>query len=413
MSCSIRTIVLLIAVACVGACASPDPTKPGSNAEDDLATASVPRILVAGSSLVMPSNISVRVPAGTVVRSPNNSVVRLNGALNVLLTGAGAIVSVPVSATGYPNNVVSTMSAAGGKVAGASVAIKSGGTGTASVIALAGSPSSTKTQVDGPGNAARLWGGGHLAAARDNDIVFSDRGALREITPAGVVTTINTVAGHKWNGVAVGPDGNIFGVANTGRAGNFGASLLEVTTKGELRVLIPEWTTSAKSSVGEGGLVVDSKGNLFLADGINNRIVEFFRNGGRSIFAGDGARGDGDSIGSSTDFTLNMLSELAIDDRDALYVTSGRTIRKITPDGVVTTFASNLPIVSGAIAVDRSGNVYFAGDGCVERVSRTGAVDSYPFTETPDVITSLVFGQRGDLFIATRGVGAQIFKMTF
>lgn len=86
------------------------------------------------------------------------------------------------------------------------------------------------------------------------------------------------------------------------------------------------------------GIVVDRLGNVFVADTNNNRIRKISPAGVVSTFAG-GAQGNTDGLGAAARFTLPM--GLAIDAADNLYCTDGgnHTIRKITPGGEVTLLA--------------------------------------------------------------------------
>jgi sugar lactone lactonase YvrE len=67
-----------------------------------------PSTVAPGTSVTIPANSSVLVPAGTTILSPNGSTVTVNGTSNTVYTQAGAIVSVPSSATGAADNLVTT-----------------------------------------------------------------------------------------------------------------------------------------------------------------------------------------------------------------------------------------------------------------------------------------------------------------
>ncbi|ACD17186.1 SBBP repeat-containing protein [Paraburkholderia phytofirmans] len=79
----------------------------------------------------------------------------------------------------------------------------------------------------------------------------------------------------------------------------------------------------------------------------------------------------------------------------------------------MTTLATGLTTASNAIAVDKQGNVYTAGSRVIYRRPANGSIASYPFTATSDFITSMTRDSAGNLFVGTRGVGAQILKITF
>ena len=84
---------------------------------------------------------------------------------------------------------------------------------------------------------------------------------------------------------------------------------------------------------------VDSAGNVFVADAYNSVIRKVTPAGVVSTFAGNGKPGSRD--GTGTDARFSQVQGLAIDGSDTLYVadSGNNTIRKITPAGVVTTLA--------------------------------------------------------------------------
>jgi hypothetical protein len=287
-----------------------------------------------------------------------------------------------------------------------------------SVTSLAGSATTNLQPVDGTGAAAIFWGGGHLALDSSGNVILSDRGSLRKVTQSGVVTTLTTQG--SWDGVAVDPSGNIYGSGDAlelaGSPAIWAALLQEFSASGVYQQLFAHWESSGGNpSEGYGGLVMDSKGALFQADVVNNRIVKFDVGSNTwAVFAGSGTSGNQDGVGTTATFALNTSTDLAIDSNDNLYVRSLSTVRKIAPDGTVTTIAGQLPMWGDStIAVDKLGNIYTSGMGVIIRIAGDGSVVSYPFTNTTDFITSLATDSTGNLYAGTRGIGAQIFKISF
>jgi len=113
------------------------------------------------------------------------------------------------------------------------------------------------------------------------------------------------------------------------------------------------------------GLAVDTSGNVYVADEGNFTIRKIAPDGTVSLFAGlAGASGTTDNKGNRARFT--QPTAITIDGSGDLYVMDGPAIRKITPDGTVTTVtrlafgnfgidAQNMP---AGIAADGSGNLY-------------------------------------------------------
>jgi sugar lactone lactonase YvrE len=363
----------------------------------------------------MAANESVMVPSGAIVTSPNGSTITINGSSNTVSTQVGATVNVPASATGPATNLVTT-----GQTSNANVS-----TAPLTVTALAGSATvtagstSAPTIEDGTEAAAILRGGGHLAVDNDGNVIFSDEGALRKATPHGVVTTLSAAARpYEWDGIAIDAANNIYGsgasvaLASISPA-TFGASINEMTASGAPLSLYPNWETSTSNiGVGFGGLVVDSKGNLFLADQINNRIVKFSPPNGWTVFAGNGTAGNADGIGTAATLTLNT-SDLGIDANDNLYVASPGIFRKIAANGTVMTITPLTRVPGSTLAVDPAGNIYTADMQMIYRTAVNGTVTAYPFSGSTDRIASLAFDKNNNLYLGTQGLGAQIFKVSF
>jgi hypothetical protein len=140
-----------------------------------------------------------------------------------------------------------------------------------------------------------------------------------------------------------------------------------------------------------GSVRLDGAGNLFIADAGNNTIRKITRAGAVSTIAGlAGVAGNTDGIGTQARFS--GPGGLAFDGSGNLFVTDSRNyvIRKITPDGTVTTFAGQAgssgntdgtgPAARFAdpqnLATDSAGNVYVAdGSGhTIRQITPAGVV---------------------------------------
>lgn len=139
------------------------------------------------------------------------------------------------------------------------------------------------------------------------------------------------------------------------------------------------------------GVAVDQSGNIFVADTIFNRIRKIGTNGIVSTFAGSGNDGQQDGQGIFTSFSSPR--SLAIDPAGNLFVADAHQtrIRRISPDAIVTTLAGRLTdgyqggygdgqgtnawfrYISGLTA-DLLGNIFVSDNNLVRRVTPEGRV---------------------------------------
>jgi sugar lactone lactonase YvrE len=270
---------------------------------------------------------------------------------------------------------------------------------------VAGNPPSVGT-ADGTGSGARFAypRGNAIDAAGNVYIADAANRTIRKMTPAGVVTTVAGVPG-------------VSGFANgNGSAALFsaldaiavdGAGNLYVTDNYAIRKITPlrEVTTftglpgkpgSADGPAGTAqfgnlrGIAVDNDGYLYVVDE-SPTIRKIDPAGVVSTFAGSaGANGSNDGIGTAARF--NAPAGIAIDSNHNLFVadTLNSTIRKITPAGVVTTFAGtpgsggsadgigatarfNFPF---GVAIDKADNVYVSevGNNTIRKITPAAVV---------------------------------------
>jgi len=171
------------------------------------------------------------------------------------------------------------------------------------------------------------------------------------------------------------------------------------------------------------GLAFDSKNNIYIADSKNNCIRKLSPIGLLTIFAGCICGGSGDVDGKGTQALFNQPNGLAIDKNDNVYVADygNHKIRKISPNGVVSTFAGNgnRAYKNGlgseasfncprGIAVDFNDNIYVADfcNNCVRKIDSKGEVSTYagaPSKKLFDKPLSLTVDTFGNLYVIDYG----------
>lgn len=107
-------------------------------------------------------------------------------------------------------------------------------------------------------------------------------------------------------------------------------------------------------------IIADTQGMLFISDAYNHVIRKITPEGIVSTFAGSGKSGFRDGVGKESQF--HSPRGLAFDKNDNLYVAdwNNKAIRKISPNGVVTTIAGYNDGYCGGVAVDSSGCIYIS-----------------------------------------------------
>lgn len=310
--------------------------------------------------------------------------------------------------------------------------------GVVSTLAGAGSAGS----ADGDAGAASLNGPFGVATLTDGTVYVADafNHSIRRITPTGAVSTL---AG---TGSAGAADGVVnaaavsfqqpFGIAIQG-----GNTYVTDTTGGTLRRIAADGSVTTLLRAGPDGNL-DSSGNMwhplgvaaaadgavYVADPANHVIRKVAADGAVSVLAGNPAASGGfDGTGAVASFDTPY--GLVVDAQGTLYLSDAAThkIRKITPAGVVTTFAGTGARQSTdgttatasfdtpcALALDGLGNlyVYDAGSYTIRKISASGVVstlagsgaqgytDGTGAAATFDVIGGMAATTDGTLYVA-------------
>ena len=264
--------------------------------------------------------------------------------------------------------------------------------------------------TDGTGTMAKFNAPSGVATDNAGNIYVADtyNSTIRKITPLGVVTTLAGTAGatgsadgtgagarfYNPSGVATDIVGNVY-VADT-----YNSTIRKITSAGVVITLAgAAGVRGSADSIGAaanfswpGGVATDSStGNIYVADTYNHTIRKIALGGIVTTLAGTaGVRGSADGTGGAASFFLPQ--SVAIDNAGNIYVadSGNKTIRLITPSGVVTTLAGTAGVTgstdgSGAaasfnspqgIALDSAGNVYVADNwnSTIRKITPAGVV---------------------------------------
>ncbi len=247
-----------------------------------------------------------------------------------------------------------------------------GDTGNLRVRRISGGNIST---FAGTGSATYGGDGGPITNAQftnPQDIVFDNAGnayisdsgthRIRKVTPGGTITTIagTGVAGFSGdNGPATSAQINTpLGIARDAAGNLYFADgnnnrIRKVTPGGTITTFAGDGTGSfggdngpatSAQIFGPFNIKFDSLGNAYIADTGNNRIRKVTPGGTITTYAGTGTANFSGDGGAATAATFNTPIGLAFDGSDNLYVTdySNGSIRKITQaTGIITTVAGN------------------------------------------------------------------------
>lgn len=179
-------------------------------------------------------------------------------------------------------------------------------------------------------------------------------------------------------------------------------------------------------------IATDAQGNLYIADAFNN-VIRKISGGLVSTLAGNGTPGYQNATGTNAQFYSPQ--GLTVDGQGNVYVADfgNNAIRKITPDGVVTTLAggNGAGYANGngsaakfynpsGLAVDAQGNIYVAdkGNNVIRKVTAAGVTTTFAGVTTPGYVnaistiaefnnpTGVVLDGSGNLYVTDLGNSA-------
>jgi len=363
---------------------------------------------------------------------------QLNGALGVAVDGGGNLFIADVG-----NNRLRRVSPSG------------------TISTVAGNGLRIYLGEGGPATAAQLDGPMFVTVDGGNNLLISDYDGqmIRKVSATGIITTVAGIGGPvitravrdgqtaisaqigRPAGLAADPKGNVF-VSDSDNAcvWKIGTDGLITRVAGNFNLA---YSGDGGLAVNAGfitpwGLALDNAGNLYIADENSRRIRKVSTTGIIQTVAGNGAAGFSGDGGPATMASLNSPQSVAVDANGNLYITdfANARIRKVSPDGIISTVAGNGSIgyaVDGVpatrsplslpfgLTLDPGGNLYFS-DGLVHKVSPDGILttiagnlaisnqigysgDGGPATAAGLGPLGLAMGSNGNIYVAA-GDGA-------
>jgi sugar lactone lactonase YvrE len=359
------------------------------------------------------------------------------------------------------------------------------------ITTIAGNGTNGFSGDGGPAVNAQIFFAMPLAIDSAGNICFGDGARIRKISTDGIITTIagTGVGGYSGDGgpaisAAVEPNdlktdaagtlymvglnrvrkidqnGIISTVAGTGAPGfsaDGGSALdaklqtpeglafdrsgnLYIADTGNLRIRTVTTAGIIQTIAGSGGTTVtqlinfppsvalDHQGNVYVPDYLDNFVQRISPDGKITRFAGTGSvlspRGDG---GPAVKAALHGPRSVAVDSQNNVYITDLILVRKVTSDGIISTYAGNgtttdsgdggpasqagLESVWG-LAIDLSDNLYVAENYRIRKITKEGTITTVAGNGTK--------GDSGDGSLATSaqlsrpwGIAADAFGNLF
>jgi sugar lactone lactonase YvrE len=284
--------------------------------------------------------------------------------------------------------------------------------------------------VNGTGAAAFLDSPSGIAIDNAGNIYLPETHSqlIRKITPQGVVSsyagssslyptsngTVSTVTLYYPEAVAVDASGNLY-IADGSRMW-----IQKITPTGVATVLAGSGGIGADNGIGSkatfnfpSGLAVDASGNVYVTDSGNNLIRKITPEGLVTTFAGNGNKNSVDGTGTSASF--NSPFAIATDSNGNVYVTDNGSykIRKITPGGVVSTLCSNAFGDCTGIALDNSRNVYITNlsgsNGEIDKITPDGT-ESRLAQELPLYSAGIVLDKNSNIYFVE---GNDVYQLAY
>jgi hypothetical protein len=254
---------------------------------------------------------------------------------------------------------------------------------------------------------------------RAGNIYFSDLETIWKIDTTGRLCVFRAgVSGRHVHELSIDEQDNIYGADLSYEAEKFISDIWRMTPDGKVEYLL-ERTDKPPRAL---SIWRDAQGNNYWIDQNNHTktqtlLLRRTPDGKVTTLAG-GSYGHADGKGTAARFS--SVGNMAFGNDGCIYLSDGATMRKVTPDGTVTTLASGLdarskedtpPALVGSygnlagVAVDSANNVFVAdaGNRRLLRINREGKVDILLRTDPPFFPNGVAAGRGGSVYVLEVG----------
>lgn len=253
-----------------------------------------------------------------------------------------------------------------------------------------------------------------IAIDASGDALVADAGRFLKVSRTGMVSHFSALEGcYFFHGASLDVSGNLYTSCDSAlyRMSPDGAFSLVAGQKGS-----PGYVDGVGKAVAFSFLLndvlADAAGNVYVADLGNSRVRKVSKEGVVTTLAGSGAFESVDGVGEAA--AIARPWRLGMDLQGNLLVSDSCALRRITPAGVVTTIAGNAEqcgrvdgigtaarlMETNGIAVDAVGNIYLADHQQIRKLAPDGQVTTLAGAAAGSArIQGMALGSNGNLLM--------------
>jgi sugar lactone lactonase YvrE len=276
------------------------------------------------------------------------------------------------------------------------------------------------TGIEGDGNGVNvpLKKPVSLVIDRNNNVIFTDGDKVKKVTTSGNVSTVADFSSQlsSLTDIAIDGSGNLYVSDNFDK-------IRKIDVFGSVTLIAgggsdnPEGPGNTVGLNFPSSLAVDSLGNVFFVDTLYAKIIKVINSTGYvSIYSGfDSSIPQGNVNGNSSVALLNYPAGLTIGDNGTIYVLQNSGIKKIDKNGILAPFAGDSTFTgSNSMVIGADNSLYFADTlrSVIKKVTPDGMVSTFAGSTTSGNVDGgaaqarfsfpfgVAFDSKGNLFVA-------------